>query len=54
MVLDIGVDPSRVVFNNPFKEISHLKFSARHGVRLLTANCEMELHKIKKYHPSAQ
>ena len=54
MALDAGVSPDHIVFNNPFKEISHLKFAAREGVKLMSVNCEMELQKVKQYHPSAQ
>lgn len=53
-VLDMGVSPDRIIFANPCKVISHLKFAAEKGVSLMTFDNESELHKVKKYFPSAR
>ena len=54
MVLDLGVSPDRIIFANTFKEVQHIKHSAENGVDMMTFDCEMELLKIKKFHPSAK
>ena len=54
MVLDVGVSPNRIIYDNTFKEISHLKYAARNGIDLMTFDCEMELLKVKAHHPSAK
>ncbi len=54
MVLDLGVSPDHIIFANTFKQIKHIKHSAENGVDMMTFDCEMELQKIKKYHPSAK
>jgi len=54
MVLDLGVDPSRIIYANPCKQASHLRYAYEHGVRMMTFDNVDELHKIKQYAPSAQ
>ncbi|XP_022088629.1 ornithine decarboxylase-like [Acanthaster planci] len=54
MVLSLGVAPSRIIFANPCKQRSHLKYSAKEGVDLMTFDNEEELHKIKKVFPEAR
>ena len=54
MVLDVGVDPSRIIYANPCKQASHLKYAYTHGIRMMTFDNVDELHKIKQYAPSAQ
>ncbi|KAE8719474.1 Ornithine decarboxylase [Hibiscus syriacus] len=46
-----GVSPDRIIFANPCKEASHIKYAATAGVNLTTFNSEDELDKIKKWHP---
>lgn len=52
-MLDLGVQPSKIVYANPCKQASHIRFSAEHGISLMTFDNEMELHKIKKLYPTA-
>ncbi|XP_071807591.1 ornithine decarboxylase-like [Asterias amurensis] len=54
MVLNLGVAPSRIIFANPCKQRSHLKFAAQKGVDLMTFDNEEELHKIKKVFSEAR
>lgn len=54
IVLDLGVSPELIIFANPFKEISHLKYAARMGVKVMSFDCEMELQKVKQFCPSAK
>lgn len=53
-VLGLGVPAERIIYANPCKQRSHLKFAARHGVRLMTFDNKMELHKVKTHFPSAR
>ncbi|XP_022172994.1 ornithine decarboxylase 1-like [Myzus persicae] len=51
-VLDLGVNPSRIIFANPAKMTSHIKYAMSQCVDLTTFDNELELYKIKSIHPS--
>ncbi|XP_070556890.1 ornithine decarboxylase-like [Ptychodera flava] len=51
---DMGVEPSRIVYANPCKPNSHLKFAAERDVSLMTFDNEMELQKVKRLYPDAK
>ncbi|OXA63623.1 ornithine decarboxylase [Folsomia candida] len=53
-VLDLGVNPSRIIFANPTKQNSHVRAAAENNVVRMTFDNEGELHKIKALHPRAQ
>lgn len=53
-VLGLGVAPSRIIFANPCKPVSHIQYAACHGVRLLTFDSEEELSKVARHHPGAR
>lgn len=53
-VLKLTNDPSRIIYANPCKAISHIKYAHDNGVNMMTFDCEEELYKIQKYHPNAQ
>ncbi|KAJ1952143.1 Ornithine decarboxylase, partial [Dispira parvispora] len=53
-VLDLGVPSHQIVYANPCKQTSHLRFAADHDVRMLTFDNADELYKVKKHHPRAQ
>ncbi|KAK8974751.1 hypothetical protein V6N11_024393 [Hibiscus sabdariffa] len=50
-VLSLGVSPDRIIFANPCKAESHIKYAASVGVNLTTFDSKEELDKIKKWHP---
>ncbi|KAF7194688.1 Ornithine decarboxylase [Pseudocercospora fuligena] len=52
-ILDIGVSPDRIIYAQPCKAISHLRFSARTGVRRMTFDNADELYKIQAIFPEA-
>ena len=52
--LDLGADPSELVFANPCKLNSHIEFAAAKGVQKMTFDNVNELSKVKKLHPTAQ
>lgn len=53
-VLGLGVAPSRIIFANPCKAISHIRYAARCRVQLLTFDSEEELIKLAQHHPGAR
>ncbi|EEF52797.1 ornithine decarboxylase [Ricinus communis] len=50
-ILSLGVSPDRIVYANPCKAESHLKYAASVGVNLTTFDSVYELDKISKLHP---
>ncbi|KAJ3159071.1 hypothetical protein HDU86_001970 [Geranomyces michiganensis] len=54
MALDQGVDPLKIIYANPCKQISHIRFAAAAGVRMMTFDNADELRKVKGAHPNAQ
>jgi len=53
-VLDLGVSPHRVIFANPCKQASFIKYAYKMGVDYMTFDNELELYKIKENHPNAK
>ncbi|CAG2196550.1 E4.1.1.17 [Mytilus edulis] len=53
-ILDLGVHPTRIIYANPYKQISFLKYAADNGVALMTFDCDDELEKIKEVYPAAK
>jgi len=53
-VLDLGVAPHRIIYANPCKQNSHIKYAARKHVSLMTFDNETELHKVKATYPNAK
>ena len=52
-ILDLGVDPERIIFAHPIKAKSHLKYAYENQVNLMTFDNKEELDKIKLFHPNA-
>merc|ERR1712032_612791 len=52
--MDIGASPDSIIFANPVKPISHLKYAFKKGVNYMTFDNADELEKIKKYHANAK
>lgn len=53
-ILDLGVDPERIIYANPAKQPSHLRFAQQNGVYKMTFDNIEELLKIKEIFPDAQ
>jgi diaminopimelate decarboxylase len=53
-IIDITSDPSRIIFANPCKMSSQIRYARANDVDLMTYDCEEELYKIKLYHPYAK
>ncbi|KAL2772932.1 antizyme inhibitor 2 isoform 3 [Daubentonia madagascariensis] len=54
LVQRIGVPASKIIYTNPCKQIAQIKYAAKHGIRLLSFDNEMELAKVVRSHPSAK
>jgi ornithine decarboxylase len=54
IVINLGVDPSRIIFVNPCKSTSPLLFAARTGVTLTTFDNLDELETIQIFLPTAR
>lgn len=53
-VLGLGVDPSRIIYANPCKEASHVRYAAKVGVKQMVFDNGDELVKIKKCAPQSE
>ncbi|THG17835.1 ornithine decarboxylase-like [Camellia sinensis] len=50
-ILGLGVSPDRILYANPCKAVSHIKYAASVGVNLTTFDSKGEIEKIKQWHP---
>lgn len=53
-IIEITQDPTRIIFANPCKMSSQIRYARANDVDLMTFDCEEELYKIKLYHPYAK
>ncbi|KZC12180.1 Ornithine decarboxylase 1 [Dufourea novaeangliae] len=53
-VMSHGVSAERIIFANPTKLPTHIRFSRKVNVEKMTVDSETELMKIKKYFPEAK
>ena len=53
-VVEVTGDSSRIIFANPCKMTSQIRYARANDVNLMTFDCEEELYKIKLYHPYAK
>ena len=53
-IIEITNDPTRIIFSNPCKMSSQIRYARANDVDLMTFDCEEELYKIKLYHPYAK
>ncbi|KAJ8289507.1 hypothetical protein GJAV_G00002120 [Gymnothorax javanicus] len=54
LIKSVGVDPSRIIYANTIKQVSHLKYAADYGIEKMTFDTVAELHKIATYHKNAK
>ncbi|XP_063807325.1 ornithine decarboxylase-like [Pseudophryne corroboree] len=54
MILGMGVPATDIIYANPCKQPSHIRYAAKHGVNRMTFDCESELEKIPENHPDAE
>lgn len=53
-ILNMGVSPNRIIFANPCKQNSHVRYAAANNVALMTFDNEAELYKVKDLYPDAK
>jgi ornithine decarboxylase len=53
-VMGLGVCADQIIYANPCKTASHLRFAAKAGVSLMTFDSESELHKVARLYPDAR
>ena len=53
-VLSLGVDPSRIIYAQPCKTKSYVRFAAEAGVKQMTFDNSDELYKVKRFFPDAE
>ena len=53
-VLKLGVDPARIIYAQPCKTISYIRYAAKMGVKQMTFDNADELHKIRAFFPDAE
>ncbi|XP_075051354.1 antizyme inhibitor 2 [Mixophyes fleayi] len=54
LIQSIGVKPKNIIYANPCKQISQIKFAAMNGVQMMTFDNEVELSKVSQSHPNAK
>ncbi|KAL4910955.1 hypothetical protein BDW74DRAFT_164660 [Aspergillus multicolor] len=54
LALSTGVDPSRIIYAQPCKTKSYLRYAAKVGVKQMTFDNADELYKIKACYPEAE
>jgi len=53
-VMELGVPTDKIIFANPCKPASHVRYAAQHGVDLMTFDNEAELTKVQQLMPHAR
>ncbi|KAM9319794.1 uncharacterized protein PAF06_004214 [Gastrophryne carolinensis] len=53
-VLDMGVPAANIIYANPCKQPSYIRYAAQRGVTKMTFDCENELVKVAELHPNAE
>ena len=53
-IVGMGVSPERIIYANPTKQVSHLKFAVENRVDRTTFDCAEELYKIKQVAPNTR
>ncbi|XP_078503930.1 ornithine decarboxylase [Lissotriton helveticus] len=54
IVQSVGVPPERIIYANPCKQVSQIKYAASSGVKKMTFDSEVELMKVARNHPDAK
>jgi len=54
LALEVGADPTQIIYANPAKGPEHIRFARDKGVRLMTFDNQQELEKILSIFPDAE
>jgi len=53
-MLSLGAKPEQIIYANPCKQASHIRYARDNNVKLIVFDGEEELVKMKKNYPNAQ
>lgn len=53
-ILDLGVNPERIIFANPCKLKTHLEYAKENKVKVSTVDTEFEIRKIHEIYPESK
>ncbi|XP_069776584.1 antizyme inhibitor 1-like [Narcine bancroftii] len=54
LVQNLGVTPDNIIYINPCKQVSQIKYAAKKGINIMSCDNEAELLKIARNHPNAK
>ncbi|XP_068194372.1 ornithine decarboxylase [Antennarius striatus] len=54
LIQSLGVAPDRIIYANPCKQVSQIKYASAHGVQTMTFDSEVELMKVARCHDNAK
>lgn len=54
LVKGFGVPSQDIILGGTCKQLSQIKYAAKHNIPLLVCDNEVELRKIARYHPKAK
>ncbi|XP_074670486.1 antizyme inhibitor 1 isoform X3 [Strix aluco] len=54
LVQDLGISPENIIYTNPCKQASQIKYAAKAGINIMTCDSDIELKKIARNHPNAK
>lgn len=54
LVQSLDVDSSRIIYANPCKQTSQIKYALAHGVKMMTFDNEVELMKVARHNDNAK
>ncbi|XP_033859456.3 ornithine decarboxylase-like [Acipenser ruthenus] len=54
LVQSTSVSPERIIYANPCKQVSQIKYAAAHGVQMMTFDSEVELAKVSRSNSNAK
>ncbi|NWW83944.1 AZIN1 inhibitor, partial [Rhynochetos jubatus] len=54
LVQDLGFSPENIIYTNPCKQASQIKYAAKAGINVMTCDNDIELKKIARNHSNAR
>uniref|UniRef100_A0A8C9G2R5 Orn/DAP/Arg decarboxylase 2 N-terminal domain-containing protein n=1 Tax=Pavo cristatus TaxID=9049 RepID=A0A8C9G2R5_PAVCR len=54
LVQGLGISPENIIYTNPCKQASQIKYAAKAGINIMTCDSDIELKKIARNHPNAK
>ena len=54
LLIDLGANPVKIIYGNPCKQSSHIRFPASVGIKRIEFDSFLELKKLKKNYPESE